>query len=236
MAWVDIRRIVVVDDHEMFTEALAVSLSAEQDLRVVGRSTPNDPRLPDRLARLRPDVVTVDAAPAGGNPATVVGLVSAARPDAKLVVLTASREVQHVIDAARAGADAWLSKECSSAELVATIRAVCAGHTCYPSLHLGAVLRALAAGARPADDALSALSGRERCVLAAMVDGLSGPDIAVRLRVSAGTVRSHTQRIFTKLGVRSRLEAVKVARSAPLVHAGCSCSRVTQSAVTTTRS
>ena len=228
---VDIRRVVVVDDHEMFTEALTVSLSTEADLRVVGRSTLGDPELLDRLRRLRPDVVTVDAAPLGpappgARPGDVLGRLSSARPDAKLVVLTASRDVQQVIDVARAGADAWLSKECSSAELVATIRAVCAGHACYPSVHLGAVLRALAAGPQPTDPAgglLTALGRRELCVLAGMVDGLSGPDIAAKLRVSVGTVRSHTQRIFAKLGVRSRLEAVKVARAAQLVHSGCSC-------------
>jgi DNA-binding NarL/FixJ family response regulator len=221
---VGIRRVVVVDDHEMFTEALTASLSVEADLRVVGRSTLSDPDLLDRLVRLRPDVVTVDA---GARPADVVGRLSSARPDAKVVVLTAIRDVQQVIDAARSGADAWLSKECSSAELVATIRAVCAGHTCYPSIHLGAVLRALAAGPQQVDaagDQLTSLSRRELCVLAGMVDGLSGPDIAVKLRVSVGTVRSHTQRIFAKLGVRSRLEAAHVARAAQLVHSGCSCS------------
>jgi two-component system, NarL family, response regulator LiaR len=166
---------------------------------------------------LRPDVVTVDPTPVGSRPAEVIGLLAAARPEAKVVVLTASRDLQQMIDVARAGADAWLSKESSSAELVTTIRAVCAGHTCYPSVHLGAVLRALAAGARPAeasDDALAVLSKQERRVLAGMVDGVSGPDLAANLGVSAGTIRSHTHNVFAKLGVHSRLEAVKVARAA----------------------
>ncbi len=213
----DIRRVVVVDDHRMFTEALAVTLSAEADLRVVGRTTPDAPDLPGLVARLRPDVVTIDLVPLGEPPSALLGRLIAARPEVKVVVLTASRDVRQVIEAARAGADAWLSKESPSADLVATIRAVCAGHTCYPSVHLGAVLRALAAGSRQVGepgDPLAALSTRERRVLAAMVDGVSGPDLAAELDVSVGTVRTHIHNVFAKLGVHSRLEAVKVARAA----------------------
>lgn len=213
----DIRRVVVVDDHRMFTEALSVTLSAEADLRVVGRSTVDDPDLAGLLTRVRPDVVTVDVAALGERPSEIIERLSAVRPDLKVVVLTASRDVRQVIDVARAGADAWLSKESPSAELVATIRAVCDGHTCYPSAHLGAVLRALSAGARPVDvpdDLLAVLSRQERRVLAGMVDGVSGPDLAVELDVSVGTVRSHIHNVFAKLGVHSRLEAVKVARAA----------------------
>lgn len=213
----DIRRVVVVDDHQMFTEALSVTLSAEADLRVVGRSTLDDPDLPALLARVRPDVLTVDVGPLGPRFTEVIGRLVAARPEVKVVVLTASRDVEQVIEAARAGADAWLSKESPSAELVATIRAVCAGHACYPSAHLGAVLRALRAGAPPSPperDLLAQLSRQERRVLAGMVDGATGPDLAAVLQVSLGTVRSHIHHVFTKLGVHSRLEAVKVARAA----------------------
>jgi NarL family two-component system response regulator LiaR len=165
---------------------------------------------------VRPDVVTVDGKPLGARPGEVIGRLAAARPEAKVVVLTASRDVQQVIEAARAGADAWLSKESPSAELVATIRAVCAGHTCYPSAHLGAVLRALAAGAPPVaaeGGRLAQLSRQERRVLTGMVNGATGPDLAADLQVSVGTVRSHIHNVFTKLGVHSRLEAVKVARA-----------------------
>jgi len=213
----NIRRVVVVDDHRMFTEALAVTLSAEADLRVVGRSTPEDPGLADLITRLRPDVITIDVAPLGERPSALLGRLAVARPEIKVVVLTASRDLRQLIDVARVGADAWLSKESPSADLVATIRAVCAGHTCYPSAHLGAVLRALAAGARPVDEPgelLASLSRRERRVLAGMVDGVSGPELAVELEVSVGTVRTHIHNVFAKLGVHSRLEAVKVARAA----------------------
>lgn len=210
-----IRRLFLVDDHEMFTEALAVKLSAVADLWVAGRSTIDEPGLLDRLAQVRPDVIIIE--PCGGPTSEILGWLTAAQPETHIVVLTASQDPEQVIDAARAGADGWLPKESLSDELLATIRAVCDGHACYPAAHLGAVLRALRADVRLAverDDPLDVLSRQERRVLASMVEGARGPQIAVELRVSVGTVRAHAHSIFTKLGVHSRLEAVKFARAA----------------------
>lgn len=198
----------------MFAEALTMTLSAEDDLRVVGSTTPADPDLPGVLARLRPDVVTVDVARLGARLTALLEVVRSAVADVRIVVLTGSRDVEQVIEAARAGALAWVSKERPSADLVATIRAVCAGHACYPPDYLGAVLRELVRPASPEADPLAVLSRQERRVLAGLVDGTSGPELAAALHVSPGTVRTHTQKIFTKLGVHSRLEAVRIAREA----------------------
>ncbi|MBA3905782.1 MAG: response regulator transcription factor [Pseudonocardiales bacterium] len=97
---------------------------------------------------------------------------------------------------------------------MATIRAVCRGHACYPPDYLGAVLKALTRPASQEPDRLAVLSRQERRVLAGMVDGATGPELAAQLHVSPGTVRTHTQKIFTKLGVHSKLAAVKIAREA----------------------
>ena len=214
---VSIRRIVVVEDHRMFAEALTMTLSAEDDLRVVGSTTPADPDLPGLLARLRPDVMTIDVDRLGAHPTARLEAVRAAAADVRIVVLTGSRDVEQAIEAARAGALAWVSKERPAADLVATIRAVCAGHACYPPDYLGAVLRALVRPASREADRLAVLSRQERRVLAGMVDGATGPELAAALHVSRGTVRTHTHKIFTKLGVHSRLEAVRIAREAGLL-------------------
>ncbi|HEY0812428.1 MAG TPA: response regulator transcription factor [Pseudonocardia sp.] len=211
---VDIHRVVVVDGHRMFAEALTMTLSAEDDLRVVGSVAPADPDLPGVLGRLRPDVAIVDVARLGVRSAALLDIVSGAVADVRIVVLTGSQDVGQVVDAARAGALAWVSKERPSADLVATIRAVCAGHACYPPDYLGVVLRALARPSAPRADRLAVLSRQERRVLACMVDGATGPELAAELHVSPGTVRTHIQKIFTKLGVHSRLEAVRIAREA----------------------
>ena len=214
---VSICRVVVVDEHRMFAEALRVVLSAEDDLRVVGTARPTDPELVQLVGGLRPDVVVIDVGPLGARPSRVVGAIGAAVPGARVVVLTAVRDVPRMTDVARAGAAAWLPKESPTSDLLAAIRAVRLGHACYPPADLGAVLRALADTPDRAGDPLGRLSGQERRVLGGMVDGLTGPELATALHLSLGTVRTHTRKVFTKLGVHSRLEAVKVARAAGVV-------------------
>ncbi len=212
-----IRRVVVVDDHQMLTEALTVALSAEADLRVVDRAAPTDADLAARVTRLRPDVVVIDVEPCGAAAADVVaGLAAAA---GHVVVLTASRDAVRMAAVVRAGAVGWLSKSGPSAALPAAIRAVCAGEACFTPADLGAVLRVWAADG-PAHDGrdalLAPLSRQERRVLGGLVDGATSADLAAALGVSVGTVRAHTHNLFGKLGVHSRLEAVRVARAAGL--------------------
>jgi DNA-binding CsgD family transcriptional regulator len=84
---------------------------------------------------------------------------------------------------------------------------------------MGVVLGALRAELDPAarrDDPLAVLSRQERRVLSELVDGARSPEIAAALGVSPGTVRTHLNNVFGKLGVHSRLEAVRVARAAGL--------------------
>ncbi len=216
-----IRRVVAIDEHRMFTEALAMSLSDEADVRVVATFAATEPDLAGKVRSIRPDVVTVDVEPFPGTAAgTLIEQLTRRDPELRVVVLTATREPRQVIEAARAGAQAWLSKEAPTIELLATIRAVCAGHARYPTDHLGAVLRELVGELRRTRAVevgpLAALSNQERRILAAMVEGRRGPEIAAQLHLSGGTVRTHTQNIFTKLGAHSRLEAVTIARRAGL--------------------
>lgn len=220
-AHMQIRRVVAVDDHRMFTDALAMSLSDQVDVRVVATFAATEPDLAGKVRSIRPDVVTVDVEPfAAAAAGTLIEQLTRPDPELRVVVLTATREARRVVEAARAGALAWLSKEAPTIELLATIRAVCAGHARYPTDHLGAVLRELVGELRRTGGVdtgpLAVLSGQERRILAAMVEGERGPQIAARLHVSVGTVRTHTQNIFTKLGAHSRLEAVTIARRAGL--------------------
>ncbi|WP_285748393.1 response regulator transcription factor [Lentzea sp. NBRC 105346] len=193
-------RVLLVDDHRMLTEALAVRLSAEPGLWVAGTCVPDEEGLAEMVLRLRPNVITVEA----DHVHDVVGAA------ARVVVLTASRDRRQVVEAARAGADAWVHKSCPVEHLVEVLHGVCRGDAYFPPEHLGAVLRDLREGGDPLD----VLSAREREVLQAMVDGRRGDEIAGQLNVSANTVRTHTQSIFAKLDVHSRLEAMSVARAA----------------------
>jgi len=215
----DVLRVLLVDDHTMVAEALAARLSVAPDLWVAGRCATGDPNLADIVRRARPDVVAIEVEPLGPAIGEVLERITTARPGVRLVVLSADRNVSHAVDAARAGADAWVPKEVGADEFEAMLRAVCRGHSWFPPEMLGEILRELRADVgrvKEYHDPLDVLSPRERDVLASMVDGRHGRQIAEDLMISTDTVRTHTRSIFTKLGVHSRLEAVSVARSAGL--------------------
>jgi DNA-binding NarL/FixJ family response regulator len=212
-------RLMLIDDHLMITEALASRLSASTDLWVAGRCATGDPGLIDIVRGLRPDVIVIEIAPFGQQIAGVLRELMAARPQARVIVLTSDHDVSHAVEAARAGVAAWVAKEQGAAELEAALRGVIKGESVYPPHMLGEILRELRADARRArqeDGTLGMLSRREREVLLAMMDGKRGSQIATDLTISADTVRTHIRNIFAKLDVHSRLEAVRAARAAGL--------------------
>lgn len=216
-------RLLLIDDHLMVTEALASRLSVSMDLWVAGRCTTDDPNLIDIIRGVRPDVITIEVAPLGDAVGEMLRKVADARPQARVIVLSSDHDVQHAVEAVRAGAAAWLAKEQGAAELESVLRGVIRGESWFPPHMLGEILRELredAQRARMADDALGVLSKREREVLLAMMDGKHGRQIAIDLEISVDTVRTHIRNIFTKLEVHSRLEAVGVARAAGLEPAG----------------
>ncbi|MGE5289604.1 MAG: LuxR C-terminal-related transcriptional regulator [Micromonosporaceae bacterium] len=216
---VDMLRVLLVDDHLVVSEGLAARLSAAPDLWVARRCATGHPDLADIVRSLRPDVIAIEVEPLGDAIGEVLERVTEAWPGVRIVVVSADHDVAHAVDAARAGADAWVSKEVGADELEEMLRAVCLGHSWYPPEMLGEVLRELRADvgrARDHIDSLDVLSPRERDVLMSMVEGKRGRQIAEDLMISTDTVRTHTRSIFTKLDVHSRLEAVSVARAAGL--------------------
>lgn len=212
-------RLLLIDDHLMVTEALASRLSSAMDLWVAGRCTTSDPSLLDIVQGVRPDVITIEVEPLGPAVGETLRAIMAARPEAKLVVLSSDHDLSHAIEAARIGVHAWVAKEQGAAELETVLRGVYEGKSWWPPDMLGEIMRELRADIRRAredGDALDMLSPRERDVLIGMMAGKRGRQIAQDLMISTDTVRTHTRNIFAKLDVHSRLEAVRVARAAGL--------------------
>jgi len=212
-------RLLLIDDHLMVTEALASRLSSAMDLWVAGRCATTDPNLLDIVRGLRPDVITVEVEPLGSAMGEVLRQLVAARPQARVVVLSSDHDISHAVEAARAGVAAWVAKEQGAAELETVLRGVHEGGSWFPPDMLGEILRELRADvrrARETGDSLDMLSPRERDVLLGMMEGKRGRQIAQDLMISTDTVRTHTRNIFAKLDVHSRLEAVRVARAAGL--------------------
>jgi DNA-binding NarL/FixJ family response regulator len=213
-------RVFLVDDHQMLTDALAARLSMVSDIWVVGKATPTDNGLIDTIAQQRPDVLVVELARVGLRASTLLTELITASPTTGVVVLTESRDRASAVDAARAGAVAWVRKESPVDHLVKVIIGVSRGEGCYPPEELGEVLRELREDVRRARDRsgpLDSLTDREREVLSLMVEGNRPSQIAEQMRVSANTVRTHIGRILAKLGARSSLEAVSMALATGLL-------------------
>jgi two-component system nitrate/nitrite response regulator NarL len=207
------RRILVVDDHPVVVDGVRNALAAHPDLRVVGEA--NEPAGAIRMtAALQPDAVILDLRMGGRFAPETSTLVKAAAPATKVLIHTASEEHEPVHAALRAGADGAVFKD--GRDLVIALRAVLTSDEAY----LDPRLRSERAPARRGDSdrpVVDPLSPREYDVLCALALGQSTREISQELYLAESTVRSYTKALLTKLGVRSRLEALAVARRAQLI-------------------
>ena len=170
-------RVLLVDDHQMLTEALAARLSATPDIVVVGHCGTRDPH-PEVLATVtRPDVITLEVTLAR-DAAPLLTLVRTAWPPAHFVVLTASRDPEQAVEAARAGALGWVSKESSIDTLTGALRCASRGQACFPPEQLGRVLRELRADV---ERALSESESRFRALFEGAATGIGMADIDGRI-------------------------------------------------------
>jgi DNA-binding NarL/FixJ family response regulator len=203
--------VLAVDDHQVFADALQARLSIEPDLSPVTVAY-SVAEASSRLSRTPVDVAVVDYMLGDDTGTALAEHLRQLCPTTRVVILSAARSVEAVVDALAAGARAWLPKTTNRKHLLRVIRGVHAGEMWLEPALLGEVMPALLERSQqPADDALSVLTAREREVLDCMISGLSRTEIAAQLRVSGNTVRTHTQNLIGKLGVHSSLEAVILA-------------------------
>lgn len=212
----DVVRLMLIGEHRMLTEALAIEFAARKDIWVVGQFSAGAPDLEAAVRRRRPDVITFEVDLLSGSVTRLLHRLATARAEASLVVLTSDQDRAHAVAAARAGAVSWVSKEQTLTSFVDVALGAAHGESWFSPPMLGAVLRSLreddsrAAGV----GSLEVLTRREREVLMRMVEGKSNGTIAAELRIAPDTVRTHSRRILSKLEVHSRLEAVSTARLA----------------------
>ena len=202
--------VLVGDDHAVFADALQARLTRECELGPVtvdysGRDTVR------QAAAGQPAVVILDVALGDRSGLDLIEEVRHVSPNSRVVMLTAGSAVDDVVTALTRGARAWLPKTIDSDRLVRVVRGVHRGEAWLSPGLLGLVLNDLTARANGQPNPLTVLTDRESQVLQCMVDGLSRPQIAIRLGLSANTVRTHTQNLIAKLGVHSTLEAVALA-------------------------
>ena len=204
--------VMLVDDQDMLRAGMAMVLGAQPGLRVVGEAADGLSAI-ERDAELRPDVVLMDVRMPGLNGIQATRRIVAARPEARVLVLTTFDLDEYAFGGLNAGASGFLLKDAPPAELVAAIRTVAAGDAIVSPRITRAMLDLYrgqlpeAAGARRASS-VDLLSEREHEVLLAVGRGLSNSEVAQELYVSESTVKTHVGRILAKLGLRDRVHAV----------------------------
>lgn len=213
-------RILVADDHPIVRAGLVGIFEGEADIEVVAEAADGAAAVTRALATT-PAVVVMDLRMPVTDGVSATRQILAALPSTRVLVVTTYDSDDAIIGAIEAGASGYLLKTASGAELVEAVRRVAAGELALaPSVtaKLVAQTRAAAVAASggpgtahpPAGsaDAAPALSERELQVLQLVADGLSNPEIAVRLHIGEATVKTHLGKVFVKLNVNSRVRAV----------------------------
>ncbi|MFE7786514.1 response regulator [Streptomyces nigrescens] len=216
-------RVLLADDQLLVRAGFKVLLDAQPDIEVVGEAADGRQALAAVLAH-RPDIVLMDI-----RMPVVDGLVATRRitedprlPDVKVVMLTTFELDEYVFEAIRSGASGFLVKDTEPEELLRAVRAVVAGDALLsPGVTRRLIAEFAARSKEPAAaDALSALTEREREVMALVGIGLSNEEIARRLVVSPLTAKTHVSRTMVKLGARDRAQLVVLAYESGLVRPG----------------
>ena len=204
--------VLIVDDHGLVREGLRTLLESQDGLRVVGDAKTADEAL--ALARrLLPDVLVLDVRLPDRDGFEICGEIRALSPNTRILMCSGLSDGSSLVEAAKAGADGFVSKEAPNAEIVDSVRRVAEGAAVLGDTSAEAMFRHLR-DQGPVASKLSVLSDREREVLGLLAEGLTNREIAARLFISEKTVRNHVSGVLRKLDFRHRTEAALFA--APL--------------------
>lgn len=202
-------RALLVDDHELFVEAIRWSLE-EGGVDVVGSAGTIEEGL-DAFIRLDPDVTLVDLGLPDGDGIELGKRILEKDADSTVIAVTGSVEPARVREALRCGFSGYISKATTMARFIEAIGSVVNGQVVIPHRSAREVAGAMTPEAEQADLLARQLTVREVDVLRLLVRGASSIQISRELAVSPNTVRSHVQNVLTKLQVHSRLEAAAFA-------------------------
>jgi DNA-binding NarL/FixJ family response regulator len=206
-------RVLVADDQRVVREGLTMVLGLLPDVDVVGAASDGREAV-DLAEQLRPDVVLMDLRMPHCDGVEATRRLRDRVPGSRVVVLTTYSDDRSVLEALRAGARGYLTKDAGGAEIRAALRHVLDDAAVIDPAVQHHLVDAIAAGT-PGPPAVSELSGgltpREAEVLALIATGLSNTEIAGRLFISEATVKTHVNHLLTKIEARDRAQAVAYA-------------------------
>ena len=214
--------VLIADDQALVRMGLRKVFETEPDMTVAGEAADGEEAVA-AVRRLRPDVILMDIRMPALDGIEATRRITAARPDARIVILTTFGLDTYVYESLRAGASGFMLKDAPPEEITAAVRVVAAGDALLAPSVTRSVIEEFARrppepSAEPA--ALNELTPREREVFGLLVRGLSNPEICEQLVISEATTKTHVARILQKLGLRDRVQAVIFAYESGVVDRG----------------
>ena len=194
-------KVMIVDDHAILRMGLASLLNAKKDIEVVGEASSGAATL-KKAPKLKPDVIVMDLMMPEMDGAETTRRLKALMPEARILILTTFGTADGIAHALEAGAQGAVLKNVEFTELANYIRRIAVGEKVI-SEEIQRILKS--------EPTIEPLSARQHEILEAIVNGLSNTDISVRLGISLDMVKEHNQKLFEKLGVANRTEAVAIA-------------------------
>jgi DNA-binding NarL/FixJ family response regulator len=217
-------RVLAADDQRVVREGLAMLLGLLPDVEVVGTAADGEEALV-MADELRPDVILMDLRMPRMDGVEATRRLRASHPEIKIVVLTTYADDRSVIDALRAGALGYLTKDAGADEIRQALHRVTSGQASLDPAVQMHLIEAITSGVQdpapqPDQQLPDGLTPREAEVLALIARGLSNTEIAAALFVSEATVKSHVNHMLPKIGARDRAQAVGYAYRHGLVPPG----------------
>ncbi|HEV8572442.1 MAG TPA: response regulator transcription factor [Actinomycetota bacterium] len=203
-------RVLIADDHRTFAEALRTAIDLEEGLKVTGIASDGNAAV-EMASGSAADVVLMDVEMPRKDGIAATREIVAARPEARVIMLTAHESDALVGRALEAGAAGYLSKDRPMREVARAVRTAFEGRPLIDPEESDRLLqrfRQRREAGNAARTRVERLTPRETEILQRLADGLSQEEIAAILGISRHTLRTHLQNILTKLRVRSRLEAL----------------------------
>lgn len=198
-------KVLLVDDHTILRDGLKSLLDLEEDIVVIGECTSGQDAF-EKIETLKPDVILMDINMPHKNGIEVTSAVKKCFPHLKVIMLTMYSHEEYFLASIREGADGYLLKDAPSKQVVDAIRTVASGESVIqPSM-----TKKLFDFHQQKRDSQNneELTEREKEVLICLLEGLSNKEIADKLFISDKTVKIHVSKIFKKLNVKSRSQAV----------------------------
>jgi len=203
-------RVLIADDQRVVREGLSMVLGLMEGVEVVGTATDGAEAV-TLVRAVRPDVVLMDLRMPRCDGVEATRRLRTEAPEVKVVVLTTYSDDRSVLDAVRAGARGYLTKDAGGEQIHEALRQVVDDHAVIDPAVQRHLVDAIAGEPPPRTVLPGGLTPREAEVLSLMAGGLSNAEIAARLTVSEATVKSHVNHLFAKIGARDRAQAVAYA-------------------------